>query len=302
LTTLETTTCDLCGSAHETLYLCVHDRIYGQPGEFQLMRCGHCGLLFINPRPDRASIGIYYPDLDYHAFRSESGLKAAIKSWLRRSEAQSLLQGLPPHAKTLEIGCGTGELLVALRDLGAEVMGIEPNAAAVKSATEGHGLRVELGMLDDVPLAENQFDLILMKYALEHVHSPRETLTQIGKLLKSGGRAVFWIPNAASWDAHLFGERWRGLDAPRHLYIFTPETIKGLIEAAGMELYQIGYSPVPNDWAGSFEFWLRDRHIGFASALGVESLLGLALWAPASATAALFEAAGRMRVTAIRKF
>jgi len=301
-TTFETTPCDLCGSTLTRPYLGVHDRIYDLPGEFQIVHCEQCGLLYINPRPNRASIGQYYPGLTYHAFRPDGGLKAALKRYMRQNEAKGLLEGLPGGAKVLEIGCGTGDLLVALREAGAEVMGVEPNADAAEAARSRSRLHVEIGMLDDVALESAQFDLVFMKYALEHVHSPRATIHQIANLLLPGGRAVFWIPNAASWDARLFGGYWRGLDAPRHLYIFTPTTIRELIATAGMQVQDITYSPVPNDWAGSFEFWLRDRGLPRTMArwFGVESPLALAAWLPFSAAAATFGAAGRMRVTVVR--
>ncbi len=302
LTQLETVACDLCGSTNTRLALCVKDRIYGLPGEFNLVRCQNCGLLYINPRPDRASIGAFYPDLDYHAFRPSAGLKSRLLARRRKSEARNLLRGLPAGAAALEIGGGTGEMLVALREAGAQVTGVEPNAAAVQIVRERHGLTVYTGMLDDVDsatLPPGSFDLVLMKYALEHVHSPRATLTRIAALLKPGGRTVFWIPNAASWDARLFGAYWRGLDAPRHLYIFTPATIAGLAERAGLKVARIDYSGVPNDWTGSLGFWMADRAVTrpLARLFDVGNPIGLAALYPFSQAAAIAQRAGRMRVT-----
>jgi len=304
-TTLESVPCDLCGSTDARPYLRVRDHIYGLPGAFQIVQCQRCGLLYINPRPDKASIGQYYPDLDYHAFKPASGAKAALIQRMRRTEARDLLVA-GDEVNVLEIGCGTGDLLVALREQGATVMGIEPNAAAVKVAREQNGLNVLTGMLADVmesgQLAPAQFDLVLMKYALEHVHSPREELTTISQLLKPGGRAVFWVPNADSWDARLFGACWRGLDAPRHLYVFTPDTMRRLCALAGLTVHAVSYSNVPNDWAGSVEFWLRDRGIpaGIARGFGISSPPAMAAWLPISMVAAKVGKAGRMRVTAVR--
>ncbi len=301
--TLEVSACDLCGSTDIDLRLPVRDRIYGIAGEFHLVQCRSCGLLYINPRPDKASIGQFYPDLDYHAFQSSGGLKAKLLKRLHDNEAKALLSGLPAGVQVLEIGCGTGDLLVALRDQGADVTGIEPNAAAGVIAREKYGLPVETGVLEDVRLDRGRFDLVVMKYALEHVHSPRSTLSTIRELLKPAGKAVFWVPNAASLDAWLFGTFWRGLDAPRHLYIFTPDTMRRLLESAGIRITGISYSPVPNDWAGSVELWLRARGMPERTArrFGVGSPLAMAAWLPISALAAALNTSGRMRVTAIRE-
>lgn len=300
--TLETVACDLCGSTRQTVHLCVTDHIYHLPGEFPLVRCEACGLLFINPRPDRAHIGQFYPDLQYHAFTQSGGLKERLLANRRRTNARELLHGLPPNPQALEIGCGTGDLLVSLRDAGATVTGVEPNGAAAQTAHDRHGLTVHTGMLDDwyTQLPAASYDLIVMKYALEHVHSPRETLTQIAGLLRPGGRAVFWIPNAASLDARLFGANWRGLDAPRHLYIFTPGTIRKLGEAAGLHVTVIQFSGVPNDYAGSMEFAAQRRAPKLAKFVGMDNPLMMAAWLPVSMAAAWLGRAGRMRVTMVR--
>lgn len=303
--TLEAVACDLCGSdsqQHAREVLCVRDRIYNLPGEFSLVRCNQCGLLYLNPRPDRAHIGVYYPDLDYHAFKSTGGLKRRILDSRRQSEARALLAGLPPKPATLEIGCGTGELLGALQALGAVGTGVEPNAVAAQTAIERYGFPVHVGMLDDMAesvLPDGSFDLVLMKYALEHVHNPRGVLTRIAALLRPGGKAVFWLPNAASWEMKLFGARWRGLDAPRHLYIFSPATIRRYAQAVGLQVTQIGFSGVPNDWAGSLRVALTDAGMSPAVAwhFGADSLPALGLLSPVSQTAALFGQAGRIRVT-----
>jgi len=292
--------CDLCGAIDAAPYLKVQDRIYGLPGEFTLVKCGYCGLLYLNPRPDKSHIAGYYPDMDYHAFRPDGGAKAALLEPLRATEARALMEGLPPNPRILEIGCATGDLLVRLRAAGADVMGVEPNAAAVQVAHEVRGLNVLTGMLDDIHLEPAQFDLVLMKYALEHVHSPLATLTAIKKLLKSDGRAVFWVPNARSLDARLFGKYWRGLDAPRHLYIFTPDTLRKLLDAAGMKTTLVTYSPLPNDWAGSVEFWLKAHGVPayLARWAGVSDPIALLAWLPISTLAALAHATGRIKVTA----
>lgn len=299
---LETVACDLCGRDNCAPVFTVRDYIYGLPGEFSLVRCQHCGLLYLNPRPTRQSIGKYYPDLDYHAFQTPPAWKAAILSRMRTAEAKALLRDAPAEPRVLEIGCATGELLVTLRAMGAQVSGIETNGAAVQVAREQHKLDVQIGMLDEVRLMPVQYDLVLMKYALEHVHDPQATMHTIGELLKPGGRAVFWVPNARSWDARLFGPYWRGLDAPRHLYIFTPETMQRMAESAGLSIRAIDFSSVPNDWAGSCEFWLTARHLPrqLVRLFGVDNPIALAVWFPISKIAAAARAAGRMRVVVQR--
>ena len=292
--------CDLCGGDEYVPWRTTRDWLTGQPGEFRFVRCRSCGLIFLSPRPDRASIARYYPDLEYHAFREPTGLKACVVRWLRRREARDVLRGAPNSVRILEIGCGTGDLLVALRDRGAQVQGIEPNAAAAQVAAR-RGLAVQVGTLESAPLAAEAFDLILMRYALEHVHSPRQALDAIRSALCPGGRCELWLPNVELWDAALFGPVWRGLDAPRHLYLFTPQTIRALLEASGLSLAGVRYSGVPNDWTGSVQSALERAGLPerLARFLGLENPAMLAAWTPVSMTAALCRRAGRMRVTGV---
>src|SRR5258705_12530153 len=120
---LETVACDLCGSKDARHHTCLRDRIYGIPGEFQLVQCQSCGLLYLNPRPDKASIGACYPDLDYHAFKSSAGLKSTLMKWLHHREARALLAGLPRGAGGRGKRCGNGGLAAGVRALGAGVTG-----------------------------------------------------------------------------------------------------------------------------------------------------------------------------------
>lgn len=298
---LESPRCDLCGSADAVPYRTTCDHIYGTAGDWTLVRCASCGLVYLSPRPTPDAIGAYYPDLDYHAFVPTRGLKSRVIDWLHEREVSALLRDVPHGARVLEIGCGTGELLLKLRSHGAAVTGIEPNAAAAQLARDQHGLDVRTGILDTVTLDPASFDLILMRYALEHVHSPSGTLKQIAALLTPSGCAVFWVPNLASWDARLFGSYWRGLDAPRHLYLFSPTTIQRLLAESGLHLASIAYSGVPNDWAGSAEAWLRSRNPALANLLSMKNPIVLLAWSPISLLAAALRHAGRMQVTATKR-
>jgi hypothetical protein len=72
-----------------------------------------------------------------------------------------------------------------------------------------------------------------MFHVLEHLPDPREALAYAGGLLKPGGSLILQVPNAASFQARLFGPRWYGLDVPRHLINFTPQSLVLLLEQAG---------------------------------------------------------------------
>jgi SAM-dependent methyltransferase len=58
-------------------------------------------------------------------------------------------------------------------------------------------------------------------------------LQECHRLLKTGGRFVGMTPNARGLGHRLFRDHWRDLDPPRHLYVFTPQALRSLIERAG---------------------------------------------------------------------
>ena len=64
---MEKTDCDFCGADDTAPVYLGRDRLHGLPGTFPLVRCRRCGLMYLNPRPDRDEIGRYYPS-DYISF------------------------------------------------------------------------------------------------------------------------------------------------------------------------------------------------------------------------------------------
>jgi SAM-dependent methyltransferase len=92
-----------------------------------------------------------------------------------------------------------------------------------------------VGQLPDLDLPDASFDAIVMNHVIEHIHDPRALLAECMRLLKKGGWLVATTPNARSTGLRQFGEHWRGLEVPRHLYLFTPEALDSAAESAGFQ-------------------------------------------------------------------
>jgi SAM-dependent methyltransferase len=288
--------CDLCHADDpEPLYLC-RDEIYGFSGQFTFVRCRQCGMVYQTPRPTFSKMAGFYPDMDYHAFKAKSGFTGWLKSILQNRSAshiKRLLNTEAQNAHVLEVGCGAGDLLLPLHNLGLTVTGLEPNAAAAENGRQ-RGLDIHTGHLGNVVLPQGHYDIAILKYVLEHVPSPRAALSTLHGLLKPGGKLLLWLPNNASWDAALFKARWRGLDAPRHLYVFTPAHIQRYLNECGFIDAKISMDSAPNDWAGSFSY------VAGWHTFGAQNPVALAAWTPVSLLSALANRAGRMVVLARR--
>ena len=81
----------------------------------------------------------------------------------------------------------------------------------------------------------DSFDLIRMGHVIEHVRDPLATLRRAWELLKPGGTLFGETPNIDCWDFELFGRYWGALHFPRHIALFSPETISEACERAGFD-------------------------------------------------------------------
>jgi 2-polyprenyl-3-methyl-5-hydroxy-6-metoxy-1,4-benzoquinol methylase len=137
-----------------------------------------------------------------------------------------------PGKRLLEVGFGTGDTLVWLTKLGWLAEGLEVDPIAVEQAAN-RGLNVRLGRLEDVAYPDAHFDAVVSSHVIEHVADPLKFLQESSRILKPGGVLVAVTPNPASLGHRLFGDAWRGLEPPRHLYLFPIPLLKLLVEQSG---------------------------------------------------------------------
>jgi len=136
-------------------------------------------------------------------------------------------------AKILDIGCGYGQFLFALKQQGHEnIKGIDINNESINEC-RNKGLNVEqiTDIRDFAKQATEKFDLITMSHVLEHIDKEKiiDTLAHIKKyLLKDGGEFILMVPNAQSYT----GTYWRYEDFT-HTIMFTAGSCIYVLKAAG---------------------------------------------------------------------
>ena len=276
--------CEICGSQQLQHLFKGRDRIFGIPGVFNIVQCQQCGLLFLNPQPDPQTLEKYYPK-EYHESRSA---RFEEYSWLRRkiletywgypgaSTRQKLFQqwfllpfkwryrhSIPfvEGGRLLDIGCGNGRELYKLKRMGWETYGVEINEEASERA-RSEGLWVFTGDLFKANFPDQFFDVVRMSFVLEHLSNPRETLTEIKRILRPQGRIYISIQNTKSLNHWLFGERWFSLDVPRHLFSFSTETMKRLLSSLGLRVQAIRFDSGTRTFLASLQYWINDRYQG----------------------------------------
>ncbi len=208
---------------------------------FQVVECRECGFRYLNPRPCSDEIGRYYQSEEYISHDAKKGdlfsraYRLARRISIRRK--YTVVSRTAKPATLLDYGCGTGEFLRYCQMKGVKVTGIEPNEKARNFAIEQYGIPV-IASLAGLDPAAGLYDCITLWHVLEHVHDLDGTLEKITRILTPGGTLVIAVPNCLSGDARKYGEFWAAYDVPRHLYHFTPGTLRRLMERHGFTVQQ----------------------------------------------------------------
>jgi SAM-dependent methyltransferase len=266
----EVTTCLFCQKGGEPLYTGLPDRLFGAPGIWGFWRCPDCGLVWLNPRPVPEDLGKVYTTYYTHSDgdrcsrlallreKIDLALIAAIPgyhalapgmAWRHFGRVLSLFPPMREDARLatmcldgiktgrlLDVGCGNGRFLAIMRDAGWEVLGVEPDAASAKIAKERFGVPVIVGTLAEAGMPDESFDAVSLSHVIEHVYDPVALLAECRRVLKLGSKLVVLTPNIESLGHEQFGDSWRGLEPPRHLYLFSLGTLRACAEKGGLRI------------------------------------------------------------------
>jgi len=239
--TVEVSRCRACGGEGETIHQKLRDRVFGAPGTWAMRQCRTCASLWLDPRPHPDDLSAAYRTYYTHAEKGQgplAGRSKAIKRLVpghRAAAAGDLAYlGDQPPGAVLDVGCGKGRTLTALSDLGWRARGVDMDPAGVETALAA-GCDVSVGTIDDAVTEPGGYDAVVAVHVIEHVEEPAAMVDSALSLLRPGGLIVVVTPNADSWLAHRYGRRWRGLEPPRHLQIFTPRALRSLLVDAGYQ-------------------------------------------------------------------
>ena len=250
--------CPRCeGDAYLTLFQ-AEDRLGSANGRrFHIVECSRCALIRLDPMPSAAEAASFYPDnYWWKPDRSTSGRLAEIyRQLVLIDHAHFVTHDIDRSGLILDVGCGGGALVHALRKRGLKAFGLDPAVGAARSAHERYGPHVVRGMVPQAPFKPSTFSTITLCRVLEHVPDPIELFKGLGQLLQPGGKLFVQIPNAACWQFLLLGKRWSGLDAPRHLIHFRRTDLEEILQATGFEVRRRKF------------FSLRDNPAGLAASL-----------------------------------
>jgi ubiquinone/menaquinone biosynthesis C-methylase UbiE len=235
---MERANCILCGSNNSKMLLRAKDyRFKVLDCEFNLVQCQNCGLIFIDPRPTKREMIHFYPR-DYYA---DNAIFLNLANKLIQVIKAKKVMSFKKRGRILDVGFGNGELLLYFKERGWEVYGVDTSEHAYRLAREKLGQNIFNCELKEVSFPDLFFDVVMLNHALEHMYNPNEELKEIRRILKDDGVLVLSMPNIDSLQFKMTKRYWFHLDVPRHLYHFSPATIRKLLEINGFKVIELYY-------------------------------------------------------------
>jgi len=170
---------------------------------------------------------------------SEAPDAAPERFELRRDH---LMRRLPPGARVLDVGCGSGWFSAALREGGFSVTGVDVAAEALRRARlRASGVEFVCAREGDaLPFDSASFGAAWLGEVLEHVQDGIALLEEVARVLEPGGALIASTPDHPfALRARLALSRGafeRHFD-PRsdHVRFFTAASLRALLEACGFE-------------------------------------------------------------------
>lgn len=224
--------CPVC-STDGHLWLKAPDRFHGRTVLHTLLRCPSCSLVWLKNPPPPSEIACHY------GFDYDRTIASAARDPRHWSGHRDLVLRYKRAGALLDLGCGTGGFLGSMKSGAWELYGIEMSPRAADRARAETSARIFVGDILDAPFQPDSFDAITSFHVLEHLYRPGEVLAKISDWLKPGGMFYTMLPNINSAGARIFRSYWYALELPRHLYHFSPASLRLLAASAGLDELQL---------------------------------------------------------------
>jgi len=230
-----TVSCYSCGSRHHTPY--------ATENGCSLVKCGGCGLLYVNPRPsdeeieEGVKIGAHKGDETLESTGHYMTTKVAMYRQVLKDIYGTELQ--IGKRTWLDVGCGHGELLVALQNVcrnNVAAKGIEPNRHKIAAARK-RGL--DIGHFD-LASHDEQYDFISLLNVYSHLTSPPDFFRLVKQRLRPKGEVLVETGDTASLGAD---QHPRPFLLPDHLSFGSQQILSRMLKEIGFEIISVNKYP-----------------------------------------------------------
>lgn len=238
---IEVKSCLVCGaSSFKEVFKAPYFR--GDGELFSIKECEGCKFWVTSPRPDNDELGKYYDPENYisHSNSSKTLMDKAyqvVRNYSLKKKVKLINRINAGTGKLLDYGAGTGHFLLAAKNSGWEVQGVEVSEDARKVALEEN----KLGLMapENLVVEKSSFSVITLWHVLEHLPNLNDQLQKFYDCLDQNGKLVIAVPNHESSDSKHYKSRWAALDVPLHLWHFKKSNMKTLAEKHGFRIKEI---------------------------------------------------------------
>ncbi len=195
---------------------------------FPVLRCRACTHAYCFPIPE--NIARHYRDvIDEEYLRHEASRTLSAEAVL------GIVRSRAPARRLLDVGCATGDLLVAAKRLGFEAEGLELSDWSAGIA-RARGFEVYREYLETLAQrSPGAYDLITLMGVIEHFSSPRAELAHLSRLLVPGGMLAIWTGDVDSILSRILGRRWWYWQG-QHIQYFTHRSLTRLVAGVGLDV------------------------------------------------------------------
>jgi SAM-dependent methyltransferase len=167
---------------------------------------------------------------------------------------------IDPSKTALEIGCSSGFMLMALKERGMQVHGIDPSGGFI-DFVRAKGIECVHSIEELRRARPGTFDLIIHYYVFEHIRHPVDFIRQYMDCLAPGGTMVFEVPCASDPLSELYQvpEFDQFYWSVAHHWYFTRPSLARVLERAGVQFELL---PEQRYDISNHMVWMRDGKPG----------------------------------------
>ena len=210
--------------------------------DFGIHCCHSCSSEFVWPRPNLDELRRMYPG-NYYAYDQEmGGFWQKLYNNRCRKEAKRLLKlSQRRPLRLFDVGAGDCRHFKAIGSLGNfKFSGVEMNQEMAVAGCDA-GFDISPGTFEEFDPSgrAETVDVLTMNHVIEHVVDPYETLRKVRSLLTEEGVFYGRTPKLASIGHRIFGRYWGGYHFPRHLHLFTKDSLELILRKSGFQEVEI---------------------------------------------------------------
>jgi 2-polyprenyl-3-methyl-5-hydroxy-6-metoxy-1,4-benzoquinol methylase len=239
--------CPICQCENSSLYV----EVFGYP----YLQCEKCRHIYLStPVSEFATAELYSGQSENKCVQDKIYLVPGIfekrLNAIAYPKVDYVIETLAATARKLsgrwiDIGCGTGEVIVAAQKRGWNVLGVESDyAEALFARQQGVEVINEYINEENADGILKNAAIISLFNVLEHIRNPTEFVALLSKNL-GDGLLVFEVPrypSISSLNTQMFPEMaCRHIYPPDHLHIFTDVSVKKMISEANLEIVAVWY-------------------------------------------------------------